>query len=151
MATTPEVVQDLARPGARREFASQLIASDRQVAQAVARELELGLGSDALGRVERVWGLSGAEVAKVFGVSREAYRKWRARGVPADRTQAVAELDHATQVLLEKLVIDRIPAVVRRPAEVLGGRSLLDVALADGPAVVGVQVDRMFDLRRLQP
>jgi hypothetical protein len=151
MAMTPEIAEDLARPGSPREFASRLIATDRDVARAVARELELGLGSDALDRVERVWGLSGAEVAKVFGVSREAYRKWRAHGVPADRTEAVAELDHATQVLLEKLVVDRIPAVVRRPAELLGGRSLLDVALEDGPAVVAVEVDRMFDLRRLQP
>ncbi|MEJ2218102.1 MAG: hypothetical protein P8099_15950 [Gemmatimonadota bacterium] len=46
---------------------------------------------------------------------------------------------------------ERIPAVVRRPAAVLGGRSLYDLAREGRHAEVRHAVVAMFDVRRVQP
>lgn len=91
-------------------------AFDRQRS---ARQLE---------RVLSTWGLSQAEAARMFGVSRQAVGKWLARGVPGERVAVVADLAAATDVLRHRLKGERIPAVVRRPAPALGGRSLVDLA-----------------------
>jgi hypothetical protein len=64
---------------------------------------------------------------------------------------ALAELDAATDLLERRVKRERIPAVVRRPAEILGGRSLLEMVLSGGHAEVRDAVSRMFDLRRIQP
>ncbi|MEO6821807.1 MAG: hypothetical protein ABI468_04950, partial [Candidatus Nanopelagicales bacterium] len=72
-------------------------------------------------------------------------------GVPADRSVAMADLAAATDVLERYVRRDRIPAVVRRPADMLGGVSLLDLAQTGDTASVRRQVAAMFDLRRVQP
>jgi hypothetical protein len=46
---------------------------------------------------------------------------------------------------------ERIPAVVRRPAEDLGGRSLYELASEGRHADVREAVATMFDLRQVQP
>lgn len=45
--------------------------------------------AQGLARILAVWGLSQAEAARVFGVSREAVGKWLASGVPSDRAVAI--------------------------------------------------------------
>ena len=97
------------------------------------------------------WDISAASVARIFGVSRQAVAKWRAGQVPADRAVAVSDLAAATDVLERYVRRDRIPAVVRRPAEMLGGGSLLQLAETGDTAQVRRQVAAMFDLRRVQP
>ena len=82
---------------------------------------------DAFRRTIETWGLSQAETARLFGVSRQAIGKWRRRGVPPDRAGAVADLAAATDLLVHHLKRDRIPAVVRRPIPVLDGASLVDL------------------------
>ena len=74
--------------------------------------------------------LGGRAPAAIFGVSRQAVAKWRGSGVPDDRAVALADLAAATDVLERYVRRDRIPAVVRRPATLLGGRSLLELAEA---------------------
>lgn len=78
-------------------------------------------------RVLAVWNLNQSDAAALFGVTRQAIAKWRARGVPAGRLEAVADLSAATDLLIRHLKRDRIPAVVRRGSMQLGGRSLLDL------------------------
>lgn len=78
-------------------------------------------------RVLAVWNLSQTETAVLFGVTRQAIAKWRARGVPASRIEAVADLSAATDLLIRHLKRDRIPAVVRRGSAQLGDLSLLDL------------------------
>jgi hypothetical protein len=102
-----------------------------------------------LARLLGVWGLSKAEAARVFGVSRQAFGKWVADGVPADRAEAVADLSAATDLLVRYLRRDRIPAVVRRSFDRAEGRNLLEIA-ADDPAAALVQVRAMFDFSRVQ-
>jgi DNA-binding transcriptional regulator YdaS (Cro superfamily) len=72
-----------------------------------------------------VWGLSQAEVARLFGVSRQAVGKWLRRGAPPERAGAIADLSAASDLLVHHLKRDRIPAVVRRPIPALGGESLV--------------------------
>lgn len=78
-------------------------------------------------RVLAVWNLNQSDAAALFGVTRQAIAKWRARGVPAGRLEAVADLSAATDLLIRHLKRDRIPAVVRRGSMQLDGRSLLDL------------------------
>jgi hypothetical protein len=77
--------------------------------------------------------------------------KWRQSGVPADRTPALMDHAAATDELDRRVKRERIPAVVRRPAPDLAGRSLLDLAMENRHAEVRQAVARMFDLSRVQP
>jgi len=114
-------------------------------------ELDRTVRTDPLDRFVTLWDLSNAAAARVFGVSRQAFSKWRKTGPPAVRSSAVADLASATDLLDRYVKRERIPAIVRRPADQLGGRSLLDIAeQGDTPAVLE-HVAAMFDLRRIQP
>ena len=115
------------------------------------RALDARLRSAPLERLLATWDLTAAAAGRVFGVSRQAVGKWRGSGVPEDRAVALADLVAATDVLERYVRRDRIPAVVRRPADILGGRSLLELAEAGEYAAVRTGAARMLDLRRVQP
>ena len=82
-------------------------------------------GGASFARTLQVWGLSQAEAARLFGVSRQAAGKWLRQGVPPERAGAMADLSAATDLLVRQLKRDRIPAVVRRPIPALNGESLV--------------------------
>ena len=131
--------------------AAALVAADADGAARLAQFLERHLSAEPLDRFERVWQLSSSQAAAVFGVSRQAYAKWRSGGTPADRRVDVQLADQATATLLAHVKVDRIPVVVRRSSAALGGRSLLDVARANDLHAVRDEVEALFDLRRVQP
>ena len=131
--------------------ASALVNADAEGAARLAQYLERHLSTEPLDRFERVWQLSSSQAATVFGVSRQAYAKWRVGGVPAERRVDVQWANQATATLLDHVKIDRIAVVVRRPSEALGGRSLLDVAKGHDLHLVSQEVDSIFDLGRIQP
>ena len=131
--------------------AAALVSADAEVASRLAQYLERRLSADPLDRFERVWQLSSSQAAAVFGVSRQAYAKWRTAGIPAERRVDVRLADEATDTLLAHVKVERIPVVVRRPAVSLAGRSLLDVARAHDLEAVRDEVSAVFDLRRVQP
>ena len=54
----------------------------------------------SLVRTLEVWGLSQAEAARLFGVSRQAIGKWLNRGIPPDRVGAISDLAAATDLLV---------------------------------------------------
>lgn len=93
--------------------------------------LDRRLARPDLDRVLAVWDLSQSDAAGLFGVSRQAIAKWRSHGVPASRIEPLGDLSAATDLLVRFLKRDRIPVVVRRPSDRLGGRSLLDL-VAEG-------------------
>jgi hypothetical protein len=148
--TTASARDWLALPPAQ---AASLLARDagEQWAREFLRQFERQVGENQLERLMATWDMSAALVARVFGVSRQAVAKWRSHGVPADRSVAMADLAAATDVLERYVRRDRIPAVVRRPADMLGGVSLLDLAETGDTASVRRHVAAMFDLRRVQP
>jgi len=114
-------------------------------------ELDRAVRIEPLERFVELWGLSNAAGARVFGVSRQAFSKWLRNGPPAARAAAVADLALATDLLDRYVKRERIPAVVRRTADVLGGESLLDMASNGNTRDVAQSVTSMFDLRRVQP
>jgi hypothetical protein len=130
--------------------AGLLLAADKQASLALVQAIERRLTGEPLNRLERVWDLSASQAAALFGVSRQAYAKWRTSGLPAGRHLDVADMDSATSILLAYVNVDRIPAVVRRPADSLGGESLLAMA-GRHPSKAYNAVVEMFDLRRVQP
>ena len=81
----------------------------------------------SLARTLEVWGLSQAEAARLFGVSRQAIGKWLHQRVPPERARAVSDLAAAADLLVRYLKRDRIPAVVRRPIRALDEASLVDL------------------------
>ncbi len=113
--------------------------------------LETRVRTRPLERLMATWDLSAAGAGRIFGVSRQAVAKWRGSGVPDDRAVALADLVAATDVLERYVRRDRIPAVVRRQADVLGGQSLLEIAEAGRFADVRRGVVTMLDLRRVAP
>ena len=117
----------------------------------LAQELDHRLSGRQLDRVLRLWGLSRTELGELFGVSRQAVSKWIRDGVPSDRATAVADIEAITDLLDRYLKRDRIPAVVRRRADGLGGRSLLELVGAGRTAEALELTRRMFtfgDLHR---
>ena len=120
MELTPDAAARLLAENADEVWLAQLQQSlDRELAQV------------DLDRILAVWNLSQTDAAELFNVSRQAVGKWRSRGVPAGRVEAVSDLAAATDLLLRHLKRDRIPAVVRRRSAGLAGRSLLDL-VAEG-------------------
>lgn len=126
-------------------------AHDRTWLREVVTQLDVTLQRSALDRLIALWGISSAEAAGIFGVSRQAFAKWLQAGPPADRAPAIAALDDATELLARHLKRERIPAVVRRPAVLTGERSLLQMAAAGEHEQLLGAVRTMFDLRRVQP
>ncbi|MEN8150276.1 MAG: hypothetical protein ABFS86_10660 [Planctomycetota bacterium] len=124
---------------------------DPALLRALADALDRRVRTAPLERLVELWGLSGAEAARFFGVSRQAFSQWLDDGPPVSRATAIAELATATDLLDCYLKRERIPAVVRREAPMLSGRSLIDMAREGLHREVREAVERMFDLRRVQP
>lgn len=103
---------------------------------AFSEQLDRQRNADTLERVLSVWELNQSDAARIFGVSRQAISKWLAQGVPPDRATAIADLAAATDLLVRHLKRERIPAVVRRPAPALDGRSLLELLERDDARAV---------------
>jgi hypothetical protein len=126
-------------------------APDDEWLRTLIDDLDQRIRSRPLERLLVLWNLSAAQGAQLFGISRQAFAKWQKAGPPAERSEAVAALAAATDILDHHLKRERIPAVVRRKAAQLAGKSLLDLALAREYERVRSVVETMFDLRRVQP
>lgn len=112
---------------------------------ALARRLH----THTLGTILETWQLSNADAARIFGVSRQAVAKWLSGGVPPDRLETLYDLQTVTDLLLRRIRPERIPVVVRRKADLLDGRSLLELAQEVPSDVLRDKARHMFDLRRV--
>lgn len=113
-----------------RDAAAELAAAhqgERGWLDEFAESLDRHRAGQSLARTLAVWDLNQSQAARLFGVSRQALNKWLEHGVPAERAEAIADLAAATDLLVRYLKRERIPAVVRRPAEALQDRSLLEL------------------------
>jgi len=124
---------------------------DAHVLRQVIDRLDHELNASPLQRTVRLWDISVTQLGQMFGVSRQAASKWLADGPPASRRDHVAVLGQVTDLLDQWVKRERIPAVVRRPVEALGGRARLDVALAGEFEVLRDEVADTFDLTRIAP
>lgn len=126
-------------------------AGDIGALRQVINRLDHELNTRPLNRTVRSWDISATELGVMFGVSRQAATKWLHDGPPATRRSQVAVLDQATELLHRWVKRDRIPAVVRRPVDSLGGRSRLDVALAGEFELLRDELNETFDVSRVAP
>lgn len=136
-----------------KKVASELVEASRDRPEwlsAFAGELESQALVSQLRRLLGIWGLSQSEASRLFGVSRQALSKWFTQGVPADRLETIADLAAATDLLVRYLKLDRIPGVVRRTADRLDGRSLLDLVAAGDSRKVLESCRSMFDFSGVQ-
>jgi hypothetical protein len=109
----------------------------------VALELQIG-GSD-LRRVRDTFGLSTTELAKLFGVSRQAAAGWLDDGLPAGREAKAACLAAIADILARRLKPARIAGVVRAPAAAYGGSSMLELIATDRHEWLLASVRESFD------
>jgi len=98
-----------------------------------------------LERIATVFGLTHTELARLFGVRRQALDQWESRGVPSQRQEKLATLGAIADLLVGKLKRDRIPGVVRRSAPAYSGRSPLDAIAAGDQDLVLAELRDAFD------
>lgn len=106
---------------------------------------ELSGAGTGLEHLMAAWQLSVADVARLFGVARQAVQQWLSGGVPAARQPKLATVQRIADLLERNLQPDRIPAVVRTPADEYGGRSMLRAIGDDDHDELLASVERSFD------
>lgn len=124
---------------------------DADMLRQIVDRLDHQLNASSLQRTVRLWDISATQLAEMFRISRQAASKWIADGAPASRRDQVAVLGQATDLLDQWVKRERIPAVVRRPVEALGGRTRLEVARAGEFEVLRDELYDTFDLTRIAP
>jgi hypothetical protein len=98
-----------------------------------------------LDQIQETFELSNAELARLFGVRRQAVGQWRARGLPGARQQKAAAAAAVADLLSRRLKQERIPGLARRPADAYGGRTMLEMIAADRHLELLDEVRRSFD------
>jgi DNA-binding XRE family transcriptional regulator len=89
-------------------------------------------GSAALlKRAMELFELDRTELAKLFGVRRQAVEQWERRGVPAERRAKLATTVAIGELLAQKLRPGLLPGVARRPAPAYQGRTMLEMIEQD--------------------
>jgi hypothetical protein len=124
---------------------------DTALLRQIVDRLDHQLNASPLQRTVRLWDVSASQLGEMFGISRQAASKWLNDGAPASRRDQVALLGQATDLLDQWVKRERIPAVVRRPVEQLGGRTRLEVALAGEFELLRDELADTFDLTRIAP
>lgn len=89
------------------------------------------------------------ELALIFKTAPAEIRDWFVDGIPPELDNAVTDLVAAASELQRNIRPERIAVVVRNPAPALNGRSLVQVAIEDGPAAMRTAVAETFDVRRI--
>lgn len=107
--------------------------------------IEIGRPASDLGRVMRSWDLTITEIARLFGVRRQAVQQWLDEGVPTGRRAKLLALAEIADLLERNLLPERIPGVVRAPGEAYGGPSMLEMISADRHEELLQSVRRSFD------
>ncbi len=121
-------VKDLPVPRSRlpRLFDSGAVM---RFSELVIRELDED-GSEPA-RIQRLFELTTTDLARLFGVKRQAAAAWLSKGVPASRRPKLATIGAIADILSRHVKPSRIAAVVRRPAVAYEGKSMLELIAED--------------------
>lgn len=103
-----------------------------------------GAGS-GLPHLMAAWELSVTDVARLFGVRRQAVQQWLDQGVPSARRPKLVAILGIADLLERNLLPERIQGIVRAPAPADGGRSMLDAIADDQHERVLERTRRSFD------
>lgn len=102
------------------------------------------IGGAALDEIRGRFGLSGEELALLFGVSRPAIAKWRLRGVPVGRAADIDRVRELAQYFGRCFIAARIPQIVRTPGKGLTGKTVLEVVTEGDIDRVYAYLERLF-------
>jgi phage terminase Nu1 subunit (DNA packaging protein) len=95
--------------------------------------------------IQETFELSTAELARLFGVRRQAVSQWRERGLPGARLEKAAAAAAVADLLSHRLRAERIPGVARRGAEAYGGQTMLEMIESDRHLELLEAVRRSFE------
>jgi hypothetical protein len=107
--------------------------------------VELSGAGTGLERLMAAWQLSVTDVARLFGVARQAVQQWLDDGVPPSRQPKLATILGIADLLDRNLLPERVPGVVRTAAAAYGRRSILQAIADDDHEAVRDAVARSFD------
>ena len=102
------------------------------------------IGPRELDTIQGIFGLSDAELAKLFGVSRAAVAKWRVRGVPVERVAEVDRVSELATYFRRRFIPARIPQIVRNPGKGFAGKSVLQTLAQHGVEPVYAYLEQLF-------
>ncbi|MCD6497644.1 MAG: hypothetical protein J7M25_04975 [Deltaproteobacteria bacterium] len=112
----------------------------------VVRELRTARRQTPLHIIAEVFDLNDTELARLFGITRQAVQKWlRTGNVPGDRRAKVVTTLQIAEVLLRNLKPDRIPGIVRKPAGWFAGKSIVEMISDDRHDAVLDRIRASFD------
>ncbi len=109
----------------------------------VSHELEPMASS--IDSITEAFELNDTELARLFGVRRQAVAQWRAGKVPRNRLAKLTTVASLADLLSRKLRRERVPGVVRRPAAAYGGSTMLEMIAADRHDELLASVRASFD------
>jgi hypothetical protein len=89
--------------------------------------------------------LSKTELARLFGVSRQAIDGWHRDGVPGRRQAKAATVAAVVDLLAHRLKPERIPGIARRRARAYGGLTMLEMIARDRHEELLELTRRSFD------
>lgn len=90
-------------------------------------------------------------MADTFRFAPSTIQQWLDGAIPGDRVYDVADFVAAADRLRRMVKPEHVAVVVRNPSPHLDGRTLVDVAVTEGPARMLSEVIDTFDIRRVQP
>jgi hypothetical protein len=92
--------------------------------------------------------LTNTELARLFGVRRQAITEWAQRGIPSARQAKAANLAGLCDLLRYYLRPERIPGIARTPASAYGGLTMLELIERDRHEELRELTRRSFDWNR---
>jgi transcriptional regulator with XRE-family HTH domain len=96
-------------------------------------------------QIQQAYGLKLAEVARLFGVRRQAVDQWVTGELPAERRAKAATVLAVADLLQHRLKPGRLPGVARKQAHAYGGLSMLEMIAADRHEELLATVRASFD------
>ncbi len=106
---------------------------------------ELSGAGPGLDHLMASWGVTVTDVARLFGVRRQAVQQWLDQGLPAARQPKLVAILEIADLLERNLLPERIPGIVRTASEAYDGRSMLELIAADRQDDLLQSVRRSFD------
>ncbi len=106
---------------------------------------EISGAGTGLERLLAGWQLGISDVARLFGVSRQAVQQWLDDGVPPSRQPKLQDVHRIADLLERNMLSERIPAVVRSPAPAFDDLSMLELIALDRHGELLEEVARSFD------
>jgi DNA-binding transcriptional regulator YiaG len=98
-----------------------------------------------LSRVMQLFGLDRTEIARLFGVTRQAVEQWEQRGVPPERQAKLSTIQAIGELLARKLRPGTLPGVARTRAEAYRGETMLDMIVKHRHEALLEDVRASFD------